>query len=147
MNNIFKRVSTLANISTSIVISMCISGCATIFSGSTQKINIKVSEPGSSEPLTGISCTVLDPNGSHIVLLSNPSTINVSRGEGAIQISCKKEGYHQLNMAVGDSFNAVTIVNVLFWPGFIVDAVSGSYKKYPSHYLVTMEKNKGNIQK
>ncbi|XVN44021.1 MAG: hypothetical protein RCG16_08350 [Rickettsia hoogstraalii] len=51
----------------------------------------------------------------------------------------QKEGYKQLNIAVGDNFNSVTLINVLFWPGFIVDALSGSYKKYPSHYLVAME--------
>lgn len=62
------------------------------------------------------------------------------RTSGGIQVQCRKDGYRQLNTAVGDDFNAVTLVNVLFWPGFIVDAVSGSYTKYPSHYLVSMEK-------
>jgi len=72
---------------------------------------------------------------------SNPATVMVNRGHGTINIDCSKPGYTQLNFAVGNSFNAVTIVNVLFWPGFIVDAASGSMKKYPSHYVVSMKKN------
>jgi hypothetical protein len=74
--------------------------------------------------------------------MSNPGSAIVSRSNGSLQVNCKKEGYIQLNTAVGDSFNSTTLVNVLFWPGFIVDAVTGAYKKYPSHYVVSMEKAK-----
>ncbi len=123
-----------------LALSIALSGCATLFSGSTQTINVKIVESGSDNALEGVSCIVAHPNGNTWTLPGNPGILTVDRGNGAIQISCKKAGYRQLNMAVGDGFNAVTVVNILFWPGFIVDALSGSYKKYPSHYLITMQK-------
>ena len=119
---------------------LILSGCATIFSGTSQTINVKVVDAGNQQLLSNVSCTVSDGNGITHSIVTNPSAISVSKGNGAIRIDCKKAGYKQLNMAVGDSFNALTVVNVLFWPGFIVDAVSGAYKKYPSHYQINMEK-------
>lgn len=119
-----------------------LTGCATIFSGTSQTINVKVVDTSNQQLLSDVSCVVSDGNGVSHSILSNPSAINVSKGSGAIRIDCKKAGYRQLNMSVGDSFNALTVVNVLFWPGFIVDAVSGAYKKYPSHYQINMEKAK-----
>lgn len=40
---------------------------------------------------------------------------------------------------VGESFNKVVLLNLLWLPGFVVDTVTGAYKQYPSHYVVTME--------
>ena len=119
-----------------------LTGCATIISGSNQSIHVRIVNAGTQKMLIGATCSVSDNNGIISTITSNPATIVVSKGNGPIHIDCRRAGYRQLNMAVGDSFNAVTIVNVLFWPGFIVDAVSGAYKKYPSHYVINMEKVK-----
>lgn len=117
-----------------------LSSCATIFSGTSQTLNVRVIDDN-KELLENVKCTVFDGSGGTYALLDNPGTVKVSRGNGTIKVDCKLKGYKQLNTAVGDSFNAVTVANVLFWPGFIVDAASGSYKKYPSHYEVHMTKN------
>ncbi len=122
------------------ILSLC--GCATVLTGTMQTIHIKVIDADTCQPLDCCRCTVTDGNGGTYAVVGNPATVKVCRGQGPILVECKKEGYRQLNTAVGDSFNAVTLVNVLFWPGFIVDAISGCYKKYPSHYVVTMEKIK-----
>lgn len=126
---------------TAAVLTACLAlaGCATVFSGSTQTVNFKVVD-GNGNLLPGAICTVYDPAGSRYALTHNPGSVVLSRGQGALRVECHKKGYHQVNTAVGDNFNPTTLVNVLFWPGFIVDAASGAYKKYPSHYLVTMEK-------
>lgn len=122
--------------------SIVLTGCATIFSGTSQTINVKIVDSSNQQLLSNVSCVVSDGNGSTHSTITNPAAITVSKGNGAIRIDCTKAGYKQLNMAVGDSFNALTVVNVLFWPGFIVDAVSGAYKKYPSHYQINMERTK-----
>ncbi len=119
---------------------IAVSGCATIVSGTSQEIHVQVVDNANNQPLHGVACTVFDGGGASYNMSTNPATITVSKGNGAIRIDCKKAGYKQMNMAVGDSFNAVTVVNVLFWPGFIVDAASGAYKSYPSHYVVSMQK-------
>jgi hypothetical protein len=121
-------------------VSLLLTGCATIFSGTTQNINIKAVDVKTSQEVDDIICKVTDGDGMEYPVLSNPGSVHVKRGPGALVVNCKKEGYKQLNISVGDSFNAVTLVNVLFWPGLIVDGLSGAYKKYPSHYVVSMEK-------
>ena len=75
---------------------------------------------------------------------SNPGSVLVTKGAGALTPNCVKAGYVQKSFGVGDSFNAVTIVNILFWPGFIVDAMNGSMHKYPSHIAVIMDKTAKN---
>lgn len=104
-----------------------------------QDIHVKVIDNKNNTTLENVICTVTDGTGGSYVLQNNPGIVKVRRTSGAVLVDCKKEGYKQLNIAVGDNFNSVTLINVLFWPGFIVDALSGSYKKYPSHYLVAME--------
>jgi hypothetical protein len=121
------------------VLSALVSGCATIFSGTTQHLQVKVVDSAKHELLEGSVCSVIEGNGAEIAITSNPGVVTVKRGEN-ISVVCKKAGYKQLNMAVGDSFNAVSVVNLICWPGFIVDGLSGAWKKYPSHYVVTMEK-------
>ena len=119
---------------------LSLSGCATVFSGTTQNVNVKVVDSKNNDLLTDISCIIHDPNGGSNVVNSNPGVANIAKGHGSLDIKCSKDGYRQLNTAVGNSFNGVTLVNVLFLPGFIVDAATGAYKKYPSHYVVSMEK-------
>ncbi|MBP9722195.1 MAG: hypothetical protein KBD64_03435 [Gammaproteobacteria bacterium] len=116
-----------------------LSGCATIFT-SDQNINLKVVDSVTQSDLTNFTCLLTDGSGNQITFKTSPSVIALSKGHNGIIVNCKKVGYHQLNMAVGENFNVVTVVNLLFWPGFIVDAATGAYKKYPSHYIVNMEK-------
>ena len=127
-------------ISTLLVISL--SGCATVFTGTSQTIHVRIVDAANQRLISNATCSVSDGNGSLYSITSNPTSIVVGKGNGPIRIDCKAKGYRQSNMAVGDSFNAVTVVNVLFWPGFIVDAVSGAYKKYPSYYVVNMARVK-----
>jgi len=58
-----------------------------------------------------------------------------------LQVNCNKDGYIQTNLDVMDSMNGITFINAIFWPGFIVDAVSGSMQKYPKHLVVQMKKS------
>ncbi|MDX1924170.1 MAG: hypothetical protein SFT91_02960 [Rickettsiaceae bacterium] len=119
---------------------LALTGCATMFSGSTQKINVKVVDSASGNILDGAICTVTDGTMSQHTVAGNPGIVMVQRGSNGVSFSCKKEGYKQSNTLMGDSFNALTVLNVVFWPGLIVDGLSGAYKKFPSHYVVAMEK-------
>jgi hypothetical protein len=130
----------ILNIVLSITSIISLVGCATIFTGTTQTINLQAIDGKNNQPLTDVSCTITDGKGVLYTIPSNPGSALVSKGSGSITPSCKKEGYVQKTFGAGDSFNAVTIVNILFWPGFIVDAMSGSMHKYPSHITVVMEK-------
>ncbi|RZI47440.1 hypothetical protein EDM53_02010 [Rickettsiales endosymbiont of Peranema trichophorum] len=116
--------------------------CATLISGTSQNISVKVVDSSTNENLADVKCTVTDGKGLTYVLNTNPGHILVHKGNGPLHPDCRKEGYVQKSFGMGDSFNAVTIANVLFWPGFIVDAASGAMKDYPSHMTIIMERKK-----
>ncbi|WP_224721426.1 hypothetical protein [Candidatus Wolbachia massiliensis] len=86
-----------------------------------------------------VKCVVYDPSGMSHSLISNPGVVVIQRGSGSLFVDCKKAGYKQLNLMVGESFNKVVLLNLLWLPGFVIDTVTGAYKQYPSHYVVTME--------
>ncbi|WP_255453371.1 hypothetical protein [Wolbachia endosymbiont of Atemnus politus] len=116
-----------------------LTGCfATLFSGSTQKIQMKVVD-NDGNLIEQARCVVNDPSGMSHSLTSNPGAVVIQRGSGPLSVDCKKSGYEQLNVMVGENFNKTTLLNLLWLPGFVVDAVTGAYKQYPSHYVVTME--------
>lgn len=122
-----------------LVSSVLMSSCATIFSGTTQDLSIKVVDSTSDRPLEAVSCKVTDSRGYEYSVPSNPGSVNIKKGSGTLSIVCHKKGYRQVNMAIGDSFSAVAAVNILFLPGLAVDAITGAWKEYPSHYVVMME--------
>ena len=116
------------------------SGCSTILSGTSQQIHVKVIDANTSEILKNASCTINNSDGNDYRISSNPGKVLVEKGHGALRVSCKAKGYKQSRTGYGKSFDAISIVNVLFWPGFIVDSLSGAIQKYPSHIVVEMEK-------
>ncbi|MCM1002501.1 hypothetical protein [Wolbachia pipientis] len=139
----FKRCmpSKLLNTCLILFMTVLLTGCfATMFSGSTQTIRIKVVDD-EGDLIEKIKCVVHDPSGMSHSITSNPGAVVIQRGSGPLSVDCKKAGYEQLHVMVGESFNKVALLNLLWWPGFIIDTVTGAYKQYPSHYVVTMEKS------
>lgn len=116
-----------------------LTGCATVISGTSQNVNLQAISSENNEELEGVTCTIRDSNGMVYSMPSNPGSINIKKGQGALMPQCKKDGYKQISYGIGDSFDAITLVNVVFWPGFIVDAVTGSMNKYPSHITIVMK--------
>lgn len=90
--------------------------------------------------LPDVKCTVTDGKGVTYLLNTNPGEIFVHKGNGPLRPTCNREGYIQKTVATGDSFNTMTVVNVIFWPGFLVDACTGAMKNYPSHMTIIMER-------
>lgn len=116
-----------------------LAGCATVFTGTTQRIDVQAVDTATHHPIAGARCTVTDGQGSELVVDSNPGSVIVTKGKGSLNVRCTRAGYVQKQVGVGQSFNAWTIVNVLFWPGVLVDAATGAIQKYPSHITVLME--------
>ena len=134
MKNLIKKSLFLS------LITVSLACCATILTGTTQNINVQVLDADTNEVIPEVKCSVHDGKGIYYPLHSNPASITVTKGNGALNPMCKKPGYTQKSFGMGESFNAITIINVLFWPGFIVDAVTGSIKDYPSHMTIFMER-------
>ncbi|MEM1244382.1 MAG: hypothetical protein AAGG80_06145 [Pseudomonadota bacterium] len=117
---------------------LTLAGCATIASGSTQTINVRAIDSVHHRIIPGAKCVVAD-NREHVYHINtNPGHTIVSKGQGALRVSCRRHGYYQTHVGVGSSFNAWTIADIIFWPSAIVDVYSGAYQKYPSHITVIM---------
>ena len=133
MKNIklIKLISTLSLLS--------LGGCATLFTGSSQNVNLQALSAEDNSIISGASCNIRDGNGNIYSTQGNPSTVNVKKGVGSLSPTCKKEGYKHSSNSVSSTVNPVTFVNILFWPGFLVDIATGSINKYPSTVSVLME--------
>lgn len=117
-----------------------LSGCATILGGgSTQQINVEAVDAQTNKTLDGAVCQIKDGKGMTYSIEGNPGATEVTRGQGALAVTCHKKGYKQSKVAAGNSFNAWMLGDVLFWPGAIVDGIDGSAEKYPSHLTVIMQ--------
>lgn len=104
---------------------LMLTGCATMFGDSQDKISINSATPE----------TKLYVNGDYIG--NGTVQYSVPRGK-TVSISAKKEGCVQKFMQSDRSVNGLTWLNLLFWPGFIVDAATGAIQKTdPTFYTVT----------
>ena len=117
---------------------LLLTGCASVISGTTQEVHVKVVDADNTM-IKHATCMVV--NGStDYEFDGNPSTITVNKNAPLV-IKCRAKGYKQKSTSFGKSFDTTTLVNVLFWPGFLVDGVNGSMHKYPSHVIVEMQKS------
>lgn len=116
-----------------------LSGCATIFSSSNQKLTVTVVDEDGNH-LNDHGCKVYPTNGASYLLGGNPATISVSRSDGGLKFICHKTGYHQVTQGSETTFNNVALVNIFFWPGFIVDGLTGAYQKHNSNVQIQMNK-------
>jgi hypothetical protein len=119
---------------------LSLSACATIMTGTSQNVTLKAVDASNNQILSGVSCSITDSKANIYTVPGNPGSVLIHKGQGPLQFTCKKSGYTQKNVAVGENFNAVTLVNVLFWPGFIVDAATGTLQRYPSAIVVMMDR-------
>ena len=95
------------------------SGCATIFSGGPESITMQSDPPGATYqygPYQG----------------KTPDTLAVARGSLSHFAIFSKAGYEQKTVPVETGIQGVTWVDILFWPGFIVDFVTGNAFKVNS---------------
>ncbi|MGH8012367.1 MAG: hypothetical protein ACREQ4_07705 [Candidatus Binataceae bacterium] len=95
---------------------MMLSGCATIFSGGPQSLDLTSTPPGATYqygPYTG----------------KTPDTLQASRGSLAHVATFQLAGYESKTVPVEMGVQGVTWVDILFWPGFIVDFVTGNAYK------------------
>ena len=118
-----------------------LTGCATIISGTSQVINVKAIDKQTQQVIPHAKCTLSNSKGVNYPVYGNPGSVSVAREYGGLQATCTAKGYVQTGVGVGESFNAWTLVDVIFWPSFLVDAATGAAKKYPSYITVLMQKS------
>lgn len=97
---------------------LTLSGCASIAGDNTRAVRV-----------------TSQPAGAHIYVDNQhygttPAVVNLPNyiygGKG---ITVRKPGYQEQTAMVNTKFQPVALFNVLFWPGFIVDAATGNLIK------------------
>lgn len=117
-----------------------LTSCATVLTGTNQTIKMTAVDRQTNDELSAVSCTVKDTNGVSYPLASNPGTVVVSKNKEPLQVHCRQTGYQDYTGAINSSFNAVALLDILFWPTFFVDYATGAMQKYPGSYQVEMKK-------
>lgn len=100
-----------------LAMSCTLTGCATIFTSSHDAVTINSTPPGAT--------LMLDGNR----IGKTPTTIQVKRSLAPARIEVKADGYYNNAVNLQNTFNTASVFNILFWPGFIVDAVTGNMMK------------------
>lgn len=116
-----------------------LASCATIMSGTSQLIYVQAIDKNTHKVIPDAKCSLTNNKGVIFPIQTNPGTVTVVKEYGGLTANCVAKGYRQNAVGTGESFNAWTLVDIIFWPSFFVDAATGAAKKYPSHITVLMQ--------
>lgn len=108
---------------------LILSGCATLFSGTDEDITFNSDPAGATVIVDGVAVG------------TTPTTVEIDRpGLNDMDVTVQLDGYDTRTFELSKEFNMVSILNIFFWPGFIVDALTGALFKYDkTTYTVDME--------
>lgn len=105
--------------------SVIFSGCATIFTSDSQNITFASEPEGANIKVGPYDCIT-------------PCALKIPKGKN-FTIEASYDGQKKV-VPLTTKMAGSTLINILFWPGFIVDALTGNIKKYnPSHYDFVFE--------
>lgn len=121
----------IITISAAVILSISLTSCATIFTGTSDRITFNSTPEGAKVLEKGIEkCTT-------------PCTYKFSRSLSEKTVEIKKDGYQNKVIELDTKFNSVSILNlfnVFYWA---IDAATGSIKKYDTKvYNVELEPKK-----
>jgi hypothetical protein len=119
---------------------LCLSGCASIFKGSTQAVTFR-SEPESA------ALSITNRAGEAIHVGTTPATITLKRGAGYFQseiykVVMKKEGFADKELTITSTVSGWYIGNLLFGGLLgllIVDPATGGMYVFPDSVTGTLE--------
>ncbi|MGZ5055355.1 MAG: hypothetical protein ACXWAT_10500 [Methylobacter sp.] len=114
-----------------IVLAFNISGCASMFTGTSSVVNVTSYPAGAECDITG-----------HKVV--TPNNVTLKKSASDLSINCVKDGYDPGSARVESTFNGVTILNI-FWGlgvvvGLLVDFSTGAAWNYSDQVNVVLPK-------
>ena len=101
----------------SFVLALSLTGCATLFGDHDKTVHVDSQPQGAQVFVNNVPVGV------------TPTTVVVNNPLSPPTITLKKSGYETQLAQVNTSFQPIGILNILFWPGFIVDALTGDMMK------------------
>lgn len=98
-------------------------GCASLFAGGSPALHVDVDNanvPDITVTITGLQ------DGDRWVEHATEFQVNLQRTSDYL-IEVQAPGYETQQIEVGRTVNPVTFVNILFWPGFLIDLADGAF--------------------
>jgi len=113
-----------------VLLSISVSGCATVFTGTSDRIAFSSDPDGANILVNGVNKG------------QTPSTIVVKRKLSDTYVTLEKTGFVDRTILLENQFNSASIFNTLNMAGWVIDGVSGSVMEYSmKSYNVELEKN------
>lgn len=108
---------------------LLLSGCATLFSGTDDQVTFRSEPSGAKVIIDGIT------------VATTPATVEVDRpGLEDRDVTVQLEGYDPMTFELDKEFNKTSILNIFFWPGFVIDALTGAMFKFDkTNYTVDLD--------
>ena len=129
MLKVKKIAKNIIQISAALVVLLSLNSCATIVGDNTRIVSVNSHPQGAGVYLDG------QRQGTTPAVVTLPSYIY-----GGKTVTLKKEGYHEQAMIINTKFQPCGLWNLLFWPGFLIDAATGNTVKIdPSQFNLTTE--------
>lgn len=110
--------------------SLLMTSCATIFTGTKDRISFNTTPSGATIYKDGVE------------QCKTPCSVNVSRSLNSTDIEIKLDSYETKVITLDKGFNVVSVINLGNLIGWGVDALSGAIMKYDKKsYDITLNKN------
>lgn len=106
----------------SILVTLELTGCSTIFGDNNRVVHIDSTPKGANLSVNSIEMDEKTPTETTITNMWSPTVIKA-----------QKLGCSSKTVTVYPEFQTVGILNILFPPAFIVDAVTGNMMKVPNN--------------
>lgn len=108
---------------------VCFTGCGTLFTGTTQTVQINSTPSGATVQVNGADRG------------QTPMPVILKKGSNGQMISLSLSGYEKNSFCPQSSFNAVSLLNLFMPLPWIIDACSGGMYKYdPTVYNIQLQK-------
>lgn len=117
----------------SVIVAAHLTGCATVTSGTNQKISVVTS------PVNGAQCS-LENNKGKWNIAKTPGSASVHRSGKNLLIICEKKGYSRAISELKPEINKIAYANILFGGiiGAAIDGSSGALYQYPMSVKVPL---------
>ena len=111
-----------------------LSACATIVSGSSQRVAVDTSPEGAD-------CRVSQGGMPIGEIQQTPGAIMVQRGNGVVQMSCTKPGYRTAQQADGSGVNGWVFGNLVIGGlvGVVIDLATGAAYHYGPNMMLALD--------
>jgi hypothetical protein len=112
-----------------VLVMTCLTGCGTLFTGTTQSVQINSVPSGANIKVNGVDRG------------QTPTPVTLQKGATGQMITVSKDGYEKNSFVPQTCFNGVALFNLVFPLPWIIDACTGAMYKYnPDSYNILLSK-------